>query len=334
MHGRKIVAALTAVAMLASTLVMADNNVIDQGSYYKNAQNGAKVDANGNAFTTDASRDRDNWRLVPLLNTQLGASGANMVDSTATPVATYDFSRMNLLLKGNFDSVSTVVRLAVQIRGHWGTLSDSSAAYPWYRWPSKNLPSIPVTVSGVLGVGGSAVLHTANVAGSKGAFTPVPLGYVAVGNGIPVGAYLAAKDVSDSGATLSKSLSQPLNGSVTFYPPQNAFGFASTGFGDVDSIGHMVVGSYTQAQVTTANTLNVLQTGAWPGEFIVKFDYATSDSLSLRARYGAGPNTMLIPLSDASGTWFNAPYTSIRVRVLSGVRSRFKIRADLMGVSK
>ena len=51
MHGRKIVAALTAVALLLSTLALADNNVIDQGSYYKNAQTGAKVDANGNAFT-------------------------------------------------------------------------------------------------------------------------------------------------------------------------------------------------------------------------------------------------------------------------------------------
>ncbi|NBR00084.1 MAG: hypothetical protein EBT79_08095 [Actinobacteria bacterium] len=247
MHGRKIVAALTAVAMLASTLVMADNNVIDQGSYYKNAQSGAKVDANGNAYTTDASRDRDNWRLVPLLNTQLAASGANMVDSTATPVATYDFSRMNLLLKGNFDSLSTVVRVAVQIRGHWGTLSDSSAAYPWYRWPTR--------------------------------------------------------------AT-------------------------SNGTTDIDSLGHMFVGTYAQAQLTSANQ-PFASGGVWPGEFIVKFNVATQDSTAAGAgKYGAGPNTMLIPLSDASGCWFNAPYTSVRIRVLNGVRNRFKIRADLMGVSK
>ena len=247
MHGRKIVAALTAVAMLLSTLALADNNVIDQGSYYKNAQTGAKVDANGNAFTTDASRDRDNWRLIPLLNTQLSASGANMVDSTGTPVATYDFSRMNLLLKGNFDSLSTVVRVAVQIRGHWGTLSDSSAAYPWLRWPTR--------------------------------------------------------------AT-------------------------SNGTTDVDSLGHMFVGTYAQAQLTSANQ-PFASGGVWPGEFIVKFNVATQDSTANgNGKYGAGPNTMLIPLSDASGAWFNAPYTSIRVRVLNGVRSRFKIRADLMGVSK
>lgn len=245
MHARKIVAALTAVALLASTLAVADNNVIDQGTYYKNAQSGAKTDANGNAFVSEASKDRDNWRLVPLLNTQLAASGVNMMDSTGTPIATYDFSRMNLLLKGNFDSLSTVVRVAVQIRGHWGTLSDSSAAYPWYRWPTR--------------------------------------------------------------AT-------------------------SNGTTDIDSLGHMFVGSYLQAQVTTANQ-PFAGGGVWPGEFMVKFNVATQDSAGV-TKYGAGPNTMLIPLCDASGAWFNAPYTSVRIRVLNGVRNRFKIRADLMGVSK
>ena len=332
MHGRKIVAALTAVAMLLSTLALADNNVIDQGSYYKNAQTGAKVDANGNAFTTDASRDRDNWRLIPLLNTQLAASGANMVDSTATPVATYDFSRMNLLLKGNFDSLSTVVRLAVQIRGHWGTLSDSSASYPWYRWSAKQGGTAPITVAGVLGASGSAVLHTANVAGSKGLFTPVPIGYIAVGSGIPVGSYVLSRGTADSALTLSVALAQGLNGSVTFYPPGQVYDATSA---DVDSLGHMFVGSGALAQVTSANAPFANATGAWPGEFIVKFNIATQDSTAAGAgKYGAGPNTMLIPLSDASGAWFNAPYTSIRVRVLNGVRSRFKIRADLMGVSK
>jgi hypothetical protein len=333
MHVRKIVAALTAVAMLASTLVLADNNVIDQGSYYKNAQNGAKVDANGNAYTTDASRDRDNWRLVPLLNTNLTASGVNMVDSTVTPVATYDFSRMNLLLKGNFDSLSTVVRVAVQIRGHWGTLSDSSAVYPWYRWPQRQTPAIPVTVAGVLGITSSAVLHSAAAAGSLGLFTPVPLGYMAVGSGIPPGTYVVSKGTSDSAATLSANLSQPLNGSVTFYPPTQGYGY-SAGYSELDSLGHMFVGSYAQAQVTTANQ-PFASGGVWPGEFIVKFNVATQDSTAAgNGKYGAGPNTMLIPLCDASGAWFNSPYTSVRIRVLNGVRNRFKIRADIMGVSK
>lgn len=198
------------------------------------------------------------------------------------------------------------------------------------------MPAIPVTVTGVLGASGSAVLHTAAAAGSLGAFTPVPLGYVAIGGGIPVGTYLVSKGTSDSAATLSTNLSQPLNGSVTFYPPAASGGFSRTGFGDVDSVGHLTNGSYALAQVTNANTSSNLSTGMWSGEFMVKFNVARQDTLGTgAAKYGASPtNNMLIPLVDSNGAWFNAPYTSIRVRVLNGVKSRFRLRADLMGVSK
>lgn len=202
----------------------------------------------GGLIAVDPSRDRDNWNLIPLINNQVSASGINMADSVSVPVPTYAYSRMSLLLKGNFDSLSTVVRLAIQVRGHYSQIADTSTTFPWYRWPTR-----------------------------------------ATSNGIT----------------------------------------------DMDSLGHMFVGSYAQAQVTSANAPFANSTGAWPGEFVVKFSMSTTDSLQTGAgKYGASPNTMLIPLSDASGAWFQAPYTSIRVRVLSGVRSRFKIRADLIGVSK
>jgi hypothetical protein len=244
---RPSLAVLGALFLLTATLAYSDYGVQDKGTYYS-GPTGEKTDAYGNRAVVDMDRDRNNWRLIPLLNSQVTGSGTAMAESLVTPVATYDMRRMNLLLKGNFDSLSTVVRIAVQIRGHWSTGNDSSLTFPWYRWPTR--------------------------------------------------------------AT-------------------------SNGTTDWDSLGHMYSGSYALAQVTTANVPSATNSGLWGGEFIVKFNVAGQDSTALgNGKYGADPRTLLIPLVDAGGAWFNAPYTSIRIRTLSGVRSRFKIKADLMGVSK
>jgi hypothetical protein len=244
---KKVLLALVSAAVMVWVgVAVADYNVIDQGSYYKNAQSGAKVDAQGNAYTSEASKDRDNWRVITLINNQLGASGLAMIDSVTVPVPTYDFSRMNLYLRGNFDSLSTEVRLAVQVRAHYSQATDTASTFPWFRWPVRS----------------------------------------------------------------------------------------STVASDVDSTGHMSKGSYTLAQQTAATSANA---GVWSGEFIVKFSAARADTTGGNGggKYGANPvNSMMIPLCDANGAWFNAPYTSIRIRVINGVRSRFRVRADLVGVSK
>ena len=243
MRWRSLLAVMPLI--LLPLLAFADYNVQNKGSYYA-GPTGEKTDATGNRAVVDMDRDRNNWRLIPLLNSQVAASGTAMAESLLTPVATYDLRRMNLLLKGNFDSLSTVVRIAVQIRGHWGTGNDSSLTFPWYR--------------------------------------------------------------------------------STWEP--------SNGIADVDSIGQMFVGQYALAQLTTANQ-PYAGGGLWPGEFMVKFNVATQDSTAAgNGKPGAYPNTMLIPLVDNVGAWFNAPYTSIRIRTLNGVKSRFKIKADLMGVSQ
>ena len=207
-----------------------------------------RFDALGYPFFTDGSRDRDNWRIVSLINNQLTASGSGMVDSTSIPIATYDLSRMSLLFKFTPDSLSSVVRFAVEVRGHYNTNNDTSSTFVWHRWPTR--------------------------------------------------------------AT-------------------------SNGTTDVDSLGHMFVGSYSQAQVTSANAPFANATGAWPGEFVVKYNVASNDSTAAgNGKYGAFPNTIQLPLCDGTGAWYMAPYTSVRVRVLSGVRSRVKVRVDLMGVGK
>jgi hypothetical protein len=236
--------AVLVAALFIAAAVRADYNVLDKGTHYQGAQ-GQRVNSTGSALTEDVNYGA--WQLFPnIIANQLSASGAGMQDSSQTQF-TAPYKRLALALTGQFDSLSTVVRLAVQVRGHSTTAVDSGSTFPWYRWPTR--------------------------------------------------------------AT-------------------------SNGTTDVDSLGHMYVGAYAHAQVTTANQPFV-GGGPWPGEFLVKFNVArqdTADGSGGLGKFGAFPKTIYLPLTDASGAWFNAPYTSVRVRVLNGVRSRFNVRVDLIGM--
>lgn len=203
-----------------------------------------KMDASGNAKVVDADRDRDLWGVYNLINNQLTASGSGMADSNATPVATYNFRRTGLMFYAQFDSLSSEVKIAVQVRAHYSSATDSASAFPWYRWPVRS----------------------------------------------------------------------------------------TTVASDVDSLGHMTKGTYAQAQITTANVAQS-SGGLWSGEFIVKFQSARQDTVDgiSAGKYGAYPKGIYIPLQDIGGNYYWAPYTSVRVRVLSGVKSRFRIRTDLVG---
>src|SRR5690349_14740658 len=68
------VAGLLLVGMTA--LGLADNNVLNHSSYYQNATNGAKVDANGNAYVNDAARDRDNYQIVTVCSDTISNGAA------------------------------------------------------------------------------------------------------------------------------------------------------------------------------------------------------------------------------------------------------------------
>lgn len=234
--------AVAGLALFAG-LALADYNVRDHSTHHQNASTGLKTNSTGDLTIEDSSPNRDVWRLYPnIINNQLTASGTGMVDSSQAQ-STADMRRLVLVLYGTHDSVSTIVSLAVQIRGHYLTSSDSASAHPWIRWPNRSI-----------------TLHN-----------------------------------------------------------------------DVDSVGHGVVGTYALAQATSANVL-VASNGLWPGEFKVKFNVAHGDTAADgHGKYGGFPKGMWIPLNDYQGQPFWAPYTSVRVRVINGVRSRFRIRAELVG---
>jgi len=234
----KFLALAAITCVICSIPAFADYNVQDKGTYKMNANSGAVVDASGNAKVVDADRDRDYWTTANLINNQLTASGTTMADSNVTPIATYGYRRSGLMIYPQFDSLSTVVRIAVQVRAHYNSSADSANAFPWYRWPTR----------------------------------------------------------STSAAS------------------------------DVDSIGHFTNSSQaTPVQVTSGS-------GLYSGEFLVKFDVARQDL----AGGGAGkpwayPKGIYVPLNDATGAPYWAPYTSVRVRVLNGVRSRMRVRVDYVG---
>ncbi len=191
-----------------------------------------RTDASGNVLMADADRDRDLWQPYSLINNYLFASGNYMADSNAVPMDTHNFRRCALVIYGNGDSLSSRVRIAVQVRAHYTSAADSGSTYPWYRW-------------------------------------------------------------------------RP----------------GATGSADGDSLGHFLSGSTTLAQTTSG-------TGLWSSEFMVEFDVAGRSAVG---GFGANPIGMYVPLVDAGGAYFWAPYTSVRVRVINGIKSRFKIRVDLVG---
>ena len=203
-----------------------------------------QFDASGNLRTSEYSKDRDLWRLYPnVINNFLTTNILAFADSNTIPIDTHDMKQLALVLYGSPDSLSSVVRLAVQVRGHYTTSSDSGSAFPWIRWPVRS----------------------------------------------------------------------------------------STVASGVDSIGHTLIGTYGVAQATTANVL-ASDGGLWPGEFEVKFNTVANDTSGAgNGKYGAYPKGMYIKLVDHGGDYFWAPYTSIRIRIINGVRSRFRIKADVVG---
>jgi len=286
------------------------------------------MDGSGNLYVT-WDKDRDNWRLYPnVINNQLNSTTAGYDSSQA--MDTHDMKKLWLVLYGQFDSLSTNVRLAVQIRGHYNTASDSGSAYPWVRWPIPR-PATPISIGSVLYSASTAALHMAAAAASRGTFTVVPNGYQVVGQCIQPGTYVVSHSTSDSGLTLSATgAAFDGTGTYTFYPPGT---LQPANTMQADSIGDLIVGIGSVAQATEANTI-IGSLGMWPGEFMVKFNISARDSVASGAgKYGGSPHGFWIPLQDNQGVPFQAPYMSVRIRVINGVKSRFRIRADVVGSS-
>lgn len=326
---------ILAAIVLFAGFALADFNALDKTTHYQNATNGSRVNSTGSALIEDVNAGA--WALFPnLIANQFAASGAGLQDSSQAQ-ATYPYSRLALMFTPQFDSLSTVVRVAVQVRGHFSASVDSANTFPWYRFPRRvsNSPTI-TSAAIVVYAATNTVLHTAAAVTSLGAFTHVPVGYLVIGPGIPVGTYVVSKGTSDSALTMSAaaSVSVAANQAITFAPPGSVLANTSSGYSVQDSLGHMQTGSYTVAQQTIANSPYPNANGAWSPEFVVKFNVARQDTAdgSGLGKWGAYPKTIYLPLTDETGAWFSAPYTSIRIRVLNGVRSRFNLRVDMVGM--
>ena len=113
-----------------------------------------------------------------------------------------------------------------------------------------------------------------------------------------------SRNTGDSGLVVSRNTTAAINSTLTFWP----MGAPGSAVAQVDSIGHLNVGSVVFQQVaaplayTTGGQMYQSNDGLWPGEFMVKFNVASQDSSAAgNGKYGASPNTMLIPLVDGSG---------------------------------
>lgn len=125
---KKYLFAAIAVAVLVGVSI-ADNNVTNMGSYYQNATTGAKVDANGNAYTTESSKDRD--RVIKYDSIISDTMSVGTVDSTAVAFDTHDVARGFLFIKAILPAgaATPFVRLAVRVQGHTAATIDSSNTF-------------------------------------------------------------------------------------------------------------------------------------------------------------------------------------------------------------
>jgi hypothetical protein len=98
------------------------------------------LDSNGNLYTQDYARDRDNYGVTTIYNNQLSCASATFMDSSLV-YDTHAYRWMALLFYVTGDSIQTgATRIAVSVRAHNSASADSASAYPWYHWPS-HLPT-------------------------------------------------------------------------------------------------------------------------------------------------------------------------------------------------
>ena len=125
---------------------------------------------------------------------------------------------------------------------------------------------------------------------------------------------------------------------MTRGPWTNAAGIpggTSAGVFRVDSIGQP--GGFTNIPTTAVQTTNATVAVATPyllpGEFEVIFNVSRRDTVDGAAipKPFSAPLGYYVPLVGSMGEWFWAPYFSVRMRVINGVKSRFKIRVDYVG---
>jgi len=124
--------------LLVAALVLADNNVLNHGSYYANAPTGLKADgASGNLATSEQYPAMDqNLTFASVISNASIAAGIG--DSSAV-LDTHRMRLGTLLIKCTPLSVTgadslNIVRLGVQIRTHLNGVSDSSNTFAYYMY--------------------------------------------------------------------------------------------------------------------------------------------------------------------------------------------------------
>lgn len=148
----KLAVALGALVALAAVAAFGDNNVLDKSTYYQNATNGAKTDANGNAYTNEASKDRDNFQIVNVCDDTM--SVAQFIDANSTAgfqftaessavITSYPYRRFTLMMRVIPVAADTTsrFRFAVQVRKHTDATGDSSSTFAWASWANATAMS-------------------------------------------------------------------------------------------------------------------------------------------------------------------------------------------------
>jgi len=127
---RPSLAVLGAALLVIASIVRADYNVQDKGSYYSNAQTGLRTNSTGDLRVDDMNRNRDYVvKYDDIINDTISIGTA---DSTLTLLDTHDVGRGYLMISASgFAAGAAIpfVRLAIRVTGHTNSQADSATTF-------------------------------------------------------------------------------------------------------------------------------------------------------------------------------------------------------------
>lgn len=131
MKKMKLLFVLAAICTLVG-VAAADFNIIDRNTFKANTVNGARVDANGYAYTNEAFKDRD--RVIKYDAIISDTCALYTADSTAIAFDTHDVARGYLYISATPSvapaaGTTNSITLAVRVYGHTSALQDSASRY-------------------------------------------------------------------------------------------------------------------------------------------------------------------------------------------------------------
>lgn len=134
MTKRLLLAAVLVAAMASTALAAAGDPAVQRNGYWWNPTTGAKTDGDGNAYVNPVQ----NWTYFSKIYSDTLSRNGKTVDSTGVYAVGPYGSGLLFVYPITTGATGDSLMLAVQVRGHFQSSSDSSSTFPLF--PFANNP--------------------------------------------------------------------------------------------------------------------------------------------------------------------------------------------------